>query len=254
MKLKLLSLCIFLGISVSHASDLSRNVGAIERLQRAIKSLNQDSPFVFFNLSLSQEESMALERMEVKFPEVYNNLGNLETLPIEVTTYIKSLGNENEKTIETVSKLIQRIIHDCVQASGKETAWVTLRASQANSHFDLARWHIDGYYYQPHCDQYKFAITLKGAGTLFYKLPKQMTEQFFTLLQEDNRQALAEILNDSRLVMQGKADQGAIFIVGSDDAAVHSEPPINEERLFISILPGSKKQIIEWKQNGFKGY
>ena len=254
MKLKLLSLFIFLGINGCHAADSFRNVEEIEHVQKAIKSLNQDLPFVFFNLSLSQEESMALGMIKVESPEEYNNFGNIEALPNEVTTYIKSLGNEDEKTIETVSKTIQRIVHNCIQASGKETAWLTLRASQPHSYFDLARWHIDGYYYQPHYDQYKFAITLKGAGTLFYKLPRQMREQFSTLLLEDNRQALAEMLNDSRLVIQVKADQGAIFIVGSDDAAVHSEPPINEERLFISILPGSKEQIAEWKQNGFKGH
>jgi len=30
-------------------------------------------------------------------------------------------------------------------------------------------------------------------------------------------------------------------------AAVHSEPPLKEERLFMSVLPGSKAQIKEWE-------
>jgi hypothetical protein len=255
MMLKLLTLSIILGISACPASDHPLDALEIKRIQTAITSLNQDSPFVFFNLTLSQEESVTLNKIKVNCDKEYHNFGNLEALHNEVTAYIKSLGNEEEKTIETVSKTIQRIVGDCIQASGKEkTAWITLRASQPNPLFDLARWHTDGYYYQPYCDQYKFAFTLKGPGTKFYKLPKQMRGEFDALQEEENRQALASKLTDPQLLMQSKTGEGAVFVVGSDDAAVHSEPPIKEKRLFMSILPGSKEQIAEWKKNGFKEY
>lgn len=254
MELKLLTLFIPLRMRSCDASTVSQDTLETERFQTAIKSLNQDSSFIFFDLMLSPEELTALERIKINFPKEYNNLGALEVLRNEVIAYVKSLGNKEERVVETVSQMIHRIACDCVRASGKATAWVALRASQQNSDFDLARWHVDGYYYQPYFGQYKFAFTFKGPGTKFYKLPKQMREKFTALLQEGNRQKLSKLLYDSRLVMQAQSDQGTVFIVGADNAAVHSEPPINEERLFMSVLPGSKEQIAEWKQNGFKGH
>jgi hypothetical protein len=40
-----------------------------------------------------------------------------------------------------------------------------------------------------------------------------------------------------------------IFIVGNTEKAlIHSEPPMTEERIFISILPGTEKQIENLKK------
>jgi len=43
-------------------------------------------------------------------------------------------------------------------------------------------------------------------------------------------------------------NKGLIFEVGSKNAVIHSEPPIEHERIFISILPGSYEQISELKK------
>ena len=45
-------------------------------------------------------------------------------------------------------------------------------------------------------------------------------------------------------VKQLKNNEGLIFIVGNKEKAlIHSEPSMKEERIFISILPGTEKQI-----------
>ena len=43
-------------------------------------------------------------------------------------------------------------------------------------------------------------------------------------------------------------NKGLIFEVGSKNAVIHSEPPIEQERIFISILPGTFEQISELKK------
>ena len=49
---------------------------------------------------------------------------------------------------------------------------------------------------------------------------------------------------DSYWVVEG---ENAPMNLYTQNAAIHSEPPIKEEKLFMSILPGSKKKIKEWE-------
>ena len=46
-------------------------------------------------------------------------------------------------------------------------------------------------------------------------------------------------------IIQVKNSQGLVFFAGSpmDNAALHSEPNMDQKRMFISIVPGSKKNI-----------
>ena len=71
-----------------------------------------------------------------------------------------------------------------------------------------------------------------------------MRKQFRELQEQDARAKLAELLDPAKAVT-ASSGQGTIFIVGADFAAVHSEPPIKEQRLFISIVPGSQTDIEE---------
>jgi hypothetical protein len=63
-------------------------------------------------------------------------------------------------------------------------------------------------------------------------------------LEVEGRKLLMDIIDASKII-SAEFGQGAVFKVGDDYPAVHSEPPIHEERLFISILPGSKVKIQE---------
>lgn len=60
------------------------------------------------------------------------------------------------------------------------------------------------------------------------------------------RSQLAKELIVPSKVHQAQIGDGVVFIVGDEDfSAVHSESPIYSDRLFISIVPGTKKQIQE---------
>lgn len=224
-------------------------------LEDSIQTLNTRS-FAFYDLHLSPDEQRALQQVKISSTEQYNNFGHLDTLQFEVKTFISSLGKGNETLAASVSVLIARLVQDVLRASGRETAWVCIRAFTPTDEYDTPRWHTDGYYYAPYeGESCKFALALKGPGTLFYQETPEGRMQFKVLQQngrEDdhyNRQPLADLLSQhpERSASPGLL-QGAVFIVGSEGrAAIHSEPPIPEERLFLSILPGTPEQIKEWE-------
>jgi hypothetical protein len=225
------------------------------RTQTAIKNLGSDKSFAYYDLQLSENEINALQNLKISETDSYDNYGNLKVLEPEVSEFIKSVGKGNETSAKDVSQLIMRLVNDILQGSGQETAWVAVRAFTPTSAYDVPRWHTDGYYFEPYeGNPYKFALTLKGAPTLFYRLPNDKREEFNALQckgteqNKYNRQELAALLEMSKEAMSiAEPYQGIVFIVGSDNAAVHSEPAIKEERLFLSVLPGSKKKIKEWE-------
>ena len=241
-------------VNVSLAME---NEKEAREIQTAIKALSPSRSFAYYDLHLSENEKSAVNALKINKTDSYNNYANLNALGPEVGEFIKTLGlgKGNETNAKEVARLIVRLVNEILQASGEETAWVAVRAFTPTSEYDVPRWHTDGYYFEPYSGApYKFALTLKGPPTLFYRLPNNKREEFYTLEckwteQNDyNRQALADTLGQPKEIISiAQPYQGAVFIVGSNNAAVHSEPPIKEERLFISILPGSKMQIKEWE-------
>ncbi|WP_032113978.1 hypothetical protein [Candidatus Paracaedibacter symbiosus] len=225
------------------------------RIQFAINNLGPKNPFIHYNPQFSKSEEDALKSLKISSPKEYNNYGNLTALECELEEFIESLAKENKGSTKAVSQLIVRLVKDILQGSRQETAWVAVRAFTPTFEYDLPRWHIDGYYYKPFVgNPYKIVMILIGAPTLFYRLPINKRGKFYDLIYEGtkknnyNRQAIADFLaNSKEAISMPQLGQGTVFIVGSSNAAVHSEPAIKKERLFLSVLPGSKEQIKEWK-------
>jgi hypothetical protein len=64
-----------------------------------------------------------------------------------------------------------------------------------------------------------------------------------------NRNFLIELI-DSNAIESPKKGQGVLFIVADKEiGAVHSEPKINNNRLFFSVLVGSEPEIHELYSN-----
>ena len=85
---------------------------------------------------------------------------------------------------------------------------------------------------------------LLGAQTLFYKLPIEERKRFVSLNNEREKTgAMIHELGD-KFIEVAKPSEGSIFIAGPE-GAVHSEPPINRNRLFVAVIPCSKKQLDE---------
>lgn len=227
-------------------------------IQDAIKALNPNNPFAYFNLPLSKSEMDTFNQLKINGTEVYDNFGDINTLEDGVREFIKSLRNENQKNDEienVVPQNIVKLVMSIIKASGKETGWVSVRSFTPKEPY-AARWHTDGYYFEPYeGDPYKFAMTLKGNPTPFNKLPMDKRKEFFALLKKGNKEnqynqkAINDLVATSHETdSMGSPGQGAVFIVGSDNGAIHSEPQITEGRLFISVVPGSAEQIEELKK------
>ena len=63
---------------------------------------------------------------------------------------------------------------------------------------------------------------------------------------EKEKNAMYELFKNIK-VKQIKKNHGLYFKVGTNDALIHSEPNIVEQRVFISILTGTVEQINEYK-------
>lgn len=243
-----LYLCfIFLILCLSQATyafeSLHWKGNVVADFQEKIKNLDENNNFAFVNL-LSEDDVRLFNQFKIESSKEYDRFGNLPLLLEELPDFLRNVGTNDEQLIQKISKMIFELASYVSQASHKETAWVCVRASTPNRDFDLPRWHCDGYYYSPYSGfVFKFATVLKGSPTLFYQLPKDIREVFKQ--HSDDREFLSLLL-DRENIETAKPGQGAFFIVGDNDqAAAHSEPKIDSERLFFSILPGNEDEINE---------
>jgi hypothetical protein len=219
-----------------------------------ISLLGEENSFAYVDLKLTSEELDLIDQLKFdQLPEgasvQYDRFGDLHLLKEELTAFLKSIGNDNPDVISIVAEVISKTTREVVSASNKESAWVCVRASRPNTNFDIPRWHMDGAYYglngpYPYPELvFKFAATLKGSPTLLYNLTQDQRDVFNT--HWNDRQFLSEFLDLSK-AESPKRGEGVFFIVANHQiAAAHSEPPMDSNRLFFSILVGNKSEIEE---------
>lgn len=240
-----------------------------DKQSQKLESLVKDTTFASFDLGLSQDEMQQLQNLTINATRAINNYGHLDTLESETVVFLKKLGNSDEDA-HIASKVISNIVMRDISSTDNETAWVSLRAFTPNESYDLPRWHTDGAFYRSTENVcYKRAYALKGASTLFLQVPDDVRAQFFNIqsktyagmtyaeikslskreldaLMLPNRIRLAELLAGYH-VYTAPANTGTIFVTGGRNrGAIHSEPPMHENRLFMSVVPGTPEQIQEW--------
>jgi len=114
-------------------------------------------------------------------------------------------------------------------------------------------------FYHSHRDklQTKFITTLKGPTTLVLETTTDEKEHFFELQKYkdkfitnisdsdmDERKYISENIKGTRIHLTN--NNGLIFVAGDKDKClIHSEPKHDDERIFLSILPGTKEEIDE---------
>jgi hypothetical protein len=210
-----------------------------------------DGGHTFFNAALSTAEAALLQNLHVASQAALDNFADLGNLESDLVDFLHTQGND-QQTSKAAAAIIQRLVEQSRDAFGAETAWVTLRASIPNSQFDIPRWHTDGYFYEPYQGvQHKVAFAIKGNGTLFGNLTDKWRSAFEECVSRhtypltvEMRTETAELMTQHGNIHPTLKNQGVIFTVGDmKRAAIHSEPPITEQRLFLSIVPGSHEQI-----------
>jgi hypothetical protein len=216
--------------------------------ETALKKIEKEKSFAVCELGLTSVEQGVFKQLAIAKCGNYDLFGNLELLSKEMPLFLENIGNNQSTIAQQAVAIISTIINNVLKAQNAQTAWVALRAFTPNGLYDVPRWHVDGNYYKPHnFNLPKFAVTLKGDTTLFYDATEMERKDVMAYYADEHRELLATRLNKNQII-QTLQEQGAFFVVGDPlRAAVHSEPPIKQERLFLSMVCGSIEQIAELK-------
>ena len=237
---------------------------SLTKMRKYLKSNKRD--FKFFPIKFTASESNSINNLSIKKSDNFDYYGNLESL--DFNDFFSKVGENNLKNIKIIEKIIKKITNKVLVSFDMDHFWISIRPSVPNNKFDIPRWHHDGTYFSNVDNQAKFAFVLKGPGTLFIKKSKKVIESYNKIqdkfrkelnkivdtpnyqhkINEKYRPIFAKELSKYR-IRQVKNNQGVIFWGGKDinSKALHSEPKIDQHRLFISILPGNKEMITEWK-------
>lgn len=232
-------------------------------LQKKVSQLTVEHPFAFFDLQISQQDLDLLQSLSIGVSDEFkkhetialNHYGTLDGYQHEIFEYLKSLGCDNDRALKA-AEIMYNIVHDILISLDQPEAWIAIRSFKSNHSYDEPRWHIDESLHTTDSGySYKIIVALKGASTLLCNPSATVRAEFFktrsTASQSRNnatqsvRTRLANLLTNS-IVLSAKKGQAAVFIMGSEKfGAIHSEPVINEPRIFMSIVPGNHDQITE---------
>jgi hypothetical protein len=222
-------------------------------LQEKLPQLASES-IISVDMHITDVEKVSLENFDVAKPLNFNNYHSSgPDLINEISKALQEIGQNDEGTVNTVSALIARLTESVKSTFGADSAWLAVRFTLPSEDFDIPRWHSDGPYYQSENKSYKMVATLVGAQTLF-AVAKDLDT--FNKVSEDSaglelgddieaRMKLDEMIEEVVVSVPGEA---VVYQVGGREAAIHSEPPMNSPRIFVSILPGSFEQIEEWRE------
>lgn len=219
-------------------------------LRESLEGLKEEPyGFAFVDVGITEEDLAYFRSLDIQKERSYHQFGEPDEVQEKVAEFFCELGSNSKESALQAAALIAQIAKKVVEASGKESAWIHLRASPPTDKFDLPRWHTDGYYYIPEGPDdllFKFAMTLKGPPTLFYQLPQDLRSVAVRHMR--NRKYMKAFCLDENIIMP-RLGEGAVFIGGLNNgvAAMHSEPPIHENRLFFSVVPYTEKHRSEIK-------
>ncbi len=239
---------------------------------KAKRRLLTDESFFVVDMDLSNEEQECLLNIKIeKELEQFDYYGSdgskLET---DLFEYFTDVGDNTALDISCISQLITRLSKDMIEGFEEESVWIMVRVFMPNNAYDIPRWHHDGNYFKTSKKVYKFVSALRGPQTLFAEkidakrfselLRKNSDNYIENIIKNNNpekfktedlkiRRELIETVKEINICKEG---QVVIYLVGDEKAAIHSEPKMNTPRIFISILPGSKTQIDEWKNRKSK--
>jgi len=162
--------------------------------------------------------------------------------------------------------------HDFLRTQGLHHYWLTIRASRPTSEFDEPRWHTDDHFFNPAQSDtasglWKLCTTLLGPGTLFAAdghrarrclrgikdTAKKRQGQHLCLAircaacgktSDEIRAEMARVVRETRMVVaQPAAGEAVFFRVGGMEGAVHSEPKIDCDRVFVNLVPGTEEDL-----------
>jgi hypothetical protein len=227
--------------------------------------------FQLFDINYTEQEQESIDNFKIEKRCSYTHNGSLTGIN-DLNTFLSDIGHNTKKDVDNLEQIILNLIEKVLEGYNMEDFLLIIRARTPDSEFDIPRWHRDGPYFDHTIITSKFATVLKGPGTLFIKSSTSNSEQFNEIndredeerrlkrerigirftheeqreIDERYRTIYASLPKNSDMVQSGK-NQGVIFFADSGGVrgAIHSEPKIDENRIFISIVPGTKENIDE---------
>jgi hypothetical protein len=213
------------------------------------KFLESDNSYEIFDIEYAEKEKESIKKFNIS-----KNKNYADTNTDKLTDFFKDIGDNKDEDIQNIINIIHKFIDILLNAYDVDAYWLIIRISLENSFYDIPRWHCDGYYFSDKINyQTKFVTTLKGPTTLVLDTNKKEKEHFYNLQDYKNkiilntelnlahRKNLSENIKGKKIELNN--NQGIIFVAGDKEKClIHSEPKHSTERIFISILPGTKKK------------
>lgn len=209
----------------------------------------------------------------VKHHATFNYYGPIasQLIPHAAEFLISNTDASVKVPLETTLQAFLETCHDdCVgNTPEKSCCWFTIRITQPHTGFDIPRWHQDGRMYtydtgREAVARSKYALTLLGPPTLLLPAEDDVfailkegekkhpwceeredvetTEAEFHEREEALRVWLAERFSDLERVKVG-AGKVVRFSWGREDSPVHSEPRMDRDRVFMTLMFGSESEL-----------
>ncbi len=212
--------------------------------------INSHDSYKIFDIEYTQKEKECINNFIITNYggySSYNTINNLED-------FVKNIGDNKQEYINIIIATIKKILDNILAAYNTNSYYIIIRIQGNNSFFDIPRWHCDGYYFSNREKlQTKFVTVLKGNTTLILDTNKEEKDHFYSLQQYKDifigevddmktRKHIAENIKGTPINITN--NQGIIFVAGNKDKClIHSEPKMDGNRFFLSILPGTKEDM-----------
>ena len=198
-----------------------------------------DDPYGFsmVDVGITPQDLVDFDQIDLQKSCDYNQFGELHNFEQGLAEFLQTVGENGRELTERVAARVAQIAHEILEATGRETAWLLLRAFTPTEAYDLPRWHMDGAYFGSDTLIYKFAVTLIGPSTLFYALPPELRRTAQKHLYD--RKFMKSFCQPELTLILNRGD--GMFFTAGGRGALHSEPPTHENRLFFSLVPCSSE-------------
>lgn len=223
-----------------------------------LATLLQSERIVAIDLQLTPREASALKQLKIDAEGIEGNFlywGNINDSEFlsNLELYIRNLGDNSNDVVDIVFNLIVRAGNVVTNYFDTEFAWIETKTFKPNTTFSVPRWHTDNKFFTPHTT-YKLVWALTGPQTRFGEVHDLKRFQELTTLEIqaghgtkaniETRKELDSIVEEFEI--EQKPGRAMLYRSGGPNPVVHSEPYMDKERLFLAVVPGSKKEISEW--------
>ena len=227
--------------------------------------------FKLFSMNYTDSEKDVINNFILEETKLFSHYGSIEMINDSLEKFLSSIGTNTSRNIKKMGKLIINMIKKVLKGYNRTHFWMDIRVFQPDNDPFVPRWHKDGNILESSVRTEKFITVLKGPGTLLIQSTKKVNDIFNKLFDKARNETGPTSTHEQRMkinkkyqliyakkfanekIIQVKNSQGLVFIAGMplDNSALHSEPKIDQPRMFISIVPGSKEsiEIVEKKWN-----